>query len=174
MKAFEQQRGVLVQIGEGTSSQDLKRGARRSAKIITTTIHKFGVIAGAMGELPAKNFALIVDKARSSQSGEMRRAVHEVVARYQEIEDWVLRQAMTRQQPSDATISRLRRPRGARHSKSSVFGKPTAHTCQSSLYSMKQAIEEKFILDVLTNYTTYKAYFDLIRKLREGSAGQEE
>jgi len=163
VKAFEQQRGVLAQIGEGTTSQDLKRALESGAKIITTTIHKFGVIAGAMGGLPAKHFALIVDEAHSSQSGEMRRAVHEVVGQYKEIEDWVLKQATTRQQPNNVSyFAFTATPRDETFEKFGIC-QPDGSFSPFSLYSMKQAIEEGFILDVLKNYTTYRAYFDLLQ-----------
>lgn len=165
VKAFEQQRGVLVQIGEDKTSEDLWNALAGGAKIITTTIHKFQVVASRHGSLPPKKYALIVDEAHSSQSGEMRRAVHDVVGDYKEIEDWVLRQATTRQQPSNVSYYAFTAtPRnetlekfGIRHSDNSYV--------PFSLYSMKQAIEEGFILDVLTNYTTYKAYFNLIKNV---------
>ena len=167
VKAFEQHRGMLAQIGEGTTSQDLKRALESGAKIITTTIHKFGVIKDTIGELPSKTFALVVDEAHSSQSGEMRRSVQEVVGIYEGIEDWVQRQAVARQQPSN--VSYYAFTATPRQETLEKFGEKQANGSFKpfSLYSMKQAIEERFILDVLRNYTTYKAYFNLIKSAEE-------
>lgn len=163
VKAFEQHRGMLAQIGEGTTSQDLKQALEHGAKIITTTIHKFGVIKDTVGELPAKTFALIVDEAHSSQSGEMRRSLQDVVGIYEGIEDWVQRQAAARQQPCN--VSYYAFTATPRQETLEKFGEKQADGSFKpfSLYSMKQAIEEGFILDVLKNYTTYKAYFNLIK-----------
>jgi len=167
VKAFEQHRGMLAQIGEGRTSQDLARALESGAKIITTTIHKFGVIKDTIGRLPAKTFALIVDEAHSSQSGEMRRSVQEVVGIYEGIEDWVQRQASARQQPSN--VSYYAFTATPRQETLEKFGEKQANGSFKpfSLYSMKQAIEEGFILDVLKNYTTYKAYFNLIKSAKE-------
>jgi type I restriction enzyme, R subunit len=167
VKAFEQHRGMLAQIGEGRTSQDLAKALKSGAKIITTTIHKFGVIKDAIGKLPAKTFALIVDEAHSSQSGEMRRSVQEVVGIYEGIENWVQRQASARHQPSNVSYYAFTAtPRPETLEK---FGEKQANGSYKpfSLYSMKQAIEEGFILDVLKNYTTYKAYFNLIKSAKE-------
>lgn len=167
VKAFEKHRGMLAQIGEGSTSQDLARALEGGAKIITTTIHKFGVIKDTIGGLPAKTFALIVDEAHSSQSGEMRRAVQEVVGIYEGIEDWVQRQASARQQPNN--VSYYAFTATPRQETLEKFGEKQANGSYKpfSLYSMKQAIEEGFILDVLKNYTTYKAYFNLIKSAKE-------
>lgn len=167
VKAFEQHRGMLAQIGEGSTSQDLARALEGGAKIITTTIHKFGVIKDTIGSLPAKSFALIVDEAHSSQSGEMRRAVQEVVGLYEGIENWVQRQAAARQQPSN--VSYYAFTATPRQETLEKFGDKQDDSSFKpfSLYSMKQAIEEGFILDVLQNYTTYKAYFNLIKSAEE-------
>lgn len=167
VKAFEQHRGMLAQIGEEKTSQDLARALESGAKIITTTIHKFGVIKDTVGKLPSKTFALIVDEAHSSQSGEMRRSVQEVVGIYEGIEDWVQRQATTRQQPSN--VSYYAFTATPRQETLEKFGDKQADGSFKpfSLYSMKQAIEEEFIIDVLKNYTTYKAYFNLIKSAEE-------
>jgi len=167
VKAFEQHRGMLAQIGEGSTSQDLARALESGAKIITTTIHKFGVIKDTIGSLPSKTFALIVDEAHSSQSGEMRRSVQEVVGIYEGIEDWVQRQASARQQPSNVSYYAFTAtPRPETLEK---FGdrQPDGSFKPFSLYSMKQAIKEGFILDVLKNYTTYQALFNLIKSAEE-------
>jgi len=167
VKAFEQHRGMLAQIGEGTTSQDLAKALESGVKIITTTIHKFGVIKDTIGRLPAKTFALIVDEAHSSQSGEMRRSVQEVVGIYEGIEDWVHKQAAARQQPSN--VSYYAFTATPRQETLEKFGEKQSDGSFKpySLYSMKQAIEEGFILDVLRNYTTYKAYFNLIKSAEE-------
>lgn len=174
VKAFEKQRGVLAQIGEGKTSEDLWRALESGAKIITTTIHKFQVVAEKHGGLPSKNYALIVDEAHSSQSGEMRRSVHQVVGDFDaatkeqsKLEDWVIKQAAARQQPSNVSYyAYTATPRTETLEKFGIK-QPDGTYAPFNLYSMRQAIEEGFILDVLKNYTTYKSYFKLVKSADE-------
>jgi type I restriction enzyme R subunit len=113
---------------------------------------------------PGKRFALIVDEAHSSQSGETVRAIHEVIGESDEnIEDWLVAQMNARKQPSN--LSYFAFTATPKHETMERFGEkqPDGSFRPFSLYSMRQAIEEGFILDVLKNYTTYKTYFNLIK-----------
>lgn len=164
IKALEATPGILVAAGEDNTR--LRDALNSSAKIITTTIQKFPFVQDVVVNLSAKKFALIVDEAHSSQSGEMRRTVQEMLGDYDE-EEWLLRQMAARQQPKN--ISYFAFTATPRHETLERFGEkqPDGSFQPFSLYSMKQAIEEKFILDVLTNYTTYRTYFKLLKKVGE-------
>lgn len=164
IKALEATPGILVAAGEDNTR--LRDALNSNAKIITTTIQKFPFVQDVVVNLSAKKFALIVDEAHSSQSGEMRRTVQETLGDYDE-EEWLLRQMAARQQPQN--ISYFAFTATPRHETLERFGEkqPDGSFRPFSLYSMKQAIEEKFILDSLTNYTTYRTYFKLLKKVGE-------
>ena len=164
IKALEATRGILIAAGEDNTR--LRDALNSNAKIITTTIQKFPFVQDVVVKLSAKKFALIVDEAHSSQSGEMRRTVQETLGDYDE-EEWLLRQMAARQQPKN--ISYFAFTATPRHETLERFGEkqPDGSFQPFSLYSMKQAIEEEFILDTLTNYTTYRTYFKLLKKVGE-------
>ena len=162
VRALEASPGLLVAAGEDNTR--LKDALESGAKIITTTIQKFPFVEDVMKELTDKRFALIVDEAHSSQSGELRRAVQDILGDYDD-EEWLLHQLASRQQPSN--ISYFAFTATPRHQTLERFGEKQKDGSFKpfSLYSMKQAIEEGFILDVLTNYTIYRTYFKLLKKL---------
>ncbi len=166
IKALEAKQGVLVTVGDRDTSAKLREALETGAKIITSTIQKFPVIVDTIGAVPSKKFALIVDEAHSSQSGETVRAVQEVLGDG-ESEDWLEEQLLSRKQPGN--LSYFAFTATPRKETIEKFGEKRADGSFApfSLYSMKQAIEEKFILDVLTNYTTYKTYFKLLNKLAD-------
>src|SRR5207244_6188509 len=78
MRQFEQTLGVVENID--TTSRQLKEALEAGKTIIVTTLQKFPVIAKEIGELPGKRFALIVDEAHSSQSGEGTKPLKEVLS----------------------------------------------------------------------------------------------
>lgn len=164
IKGLEAKEGVLLTVGDKDTSAKLREGLEQGAKIITSTIQKFPVIVDTIGEIPAKRFALIVDEAHSSQSGETVRAVQEVLGD-EEGEDWLEEQLLSRKQPGN--LSYFAFTATPKRETIERFGEKRSDGSFApfSLYSMKQAIEEKFIIDVLTNYTTYKTYFKLLKKL---------
>ena len=164
IRALEAKAGVLVAAGEDNTR--LKDALESGAKIITTTVQKFPFVEDVVAKLSAKKFAIIIDEAHSSQSGELHRAVQETLGTY-EVEDWLLRQLASRRQPDN--ISYFAFTATPKHETLERFGEkqPDGSYRPFSLYSMKQAIEEGFILDVLTNYTTYRTYFKLLKKAGE-------
>lgn len=156
--------GLLVTVGDQDTSAKLKKSLESGAKVITTTIQKFPVIVDTIAEMGSRKFALIVDEAHSSQSGETVRAIHEVIGVTEEdTQDWLLEQMKARRQPNNLSyfaFTATPKPETMeRFGEKQVDGsfKPF------SLYSMRQAIQEGFIVDVLKNYTTYKTYFNLVK-----------
>ena len=96
IKALEATPGVLISAGEDGTR--LKDALESGAKIITTTIQKFPFVADVVAKLSTKKFALIVDEAHSSQSGELTHTVHDVLTE-EDTEDWLLDQVNSRKQP---------------------------------------------------------------------------
>lgn len=178
VRQFQQTAGVVENID--TTSRQLKQALEDGKKIIVTTLQKFPVIADQMGALPGQHFAVIVDEAHSSQSGESTRALKSVLAAGS-LEEAEREEAGTGDEVDDAAVA-VMKSRGRLENVSTfaftatpkpktleLFGtkRPDGTFEPFSLYSMRQAIEEGFILDVLENYTTYKVYWSLLKKSAE-------
>tara|TARA_Y100000310_G_C20700675_1_gene829566 strand:- start:1990 stop:4932 length:2943 start_codon:yes stop_codon:yes gene_type:complete len=168
VRSFTQTEGYLFEVSENnpeSKGRQLKKALEAGARVITTTIQTFPVVAELVESLPGNTFGLIVDEAHSSQSGETARTINEVLGEDVETEeDWILRQVESRKQPKNLSyfaFTATPKPQTVER-----FGTKQADGSYRpfSLYSMKQAIDEKFILDVLKNYTTYKTYFKIIKE----------
>ena len=179
IRQFEQTLGVVENIDQ--TSRQLREALEAGRTIIVTTLQKFSVIAEQIGQLPGQRFAVIVDEAHSSQSGESTKSLKAVLAAgsleeaekeeasaktpEEEIENRVLEEIRSRgRQPNLSTFAFTATPKPKTLE---LFGRkrPDGRFEPSHLYSMRQAIEEGFILDVLANYTTYKAYWRLLKKI---------
>ncbi len=181
MRQFEQTLGVVDNID--TTSRQLKDALESGKTIIVTTLQKFPVIAKEIGELPGKRFALIVDEAHSSQSGESTKSLKTVLSSgsleeaeteeagaatpEEELESTILAEMEKRGRlPNLSTFAFTATPKPKTLE---LFGTKRADGkfAPFHLYSMRQAIEEGFILDVLANYLTYKAYWRLLKKVED-------
>ena len=167
---FEQTQGVVRKI-DGTSKQ-LKQAIAKGARIIVTTIQKFSTehlkeISG-QGD---RTFAVIVDEAHSSQSGKSAQAMTDALTREadssDDIEDIIA--AYQKARGPQANISFFAFTATPRNVTLERFGTkgPEGLPHPFHLYSMRQAIEEGFILDVLQNYMTYKAYYELEKAIQD-------
>lgn len=181
MSSFEQTLGVVENIDK-TSSQ-LKDALEAGKTIIVTTLQKFPVIAGEMGALPGKRFAVIVDEAHSSQSGESTKSLKSVLtaksleqaereeAREETPEDALesIMLAETEKRGPLPNVSMFAFTATPKPKTLELFGKKSekGEFEPFHLYSMRQAIEEGFILDVLRNYTTYTAYWRLLKTIED-------
>ncbi len=179
MRQFEQTLGVVENID--TTSRQLKEALESGKTIIVSTLQKFPVIAMQIGELPGKRFAVIVDEAHSSQSGESTKSLKAVLASasLEAAESEEAGAATPEEELEKAVLIEMeRRGRLPNLSTFAFTATPKAKTLELfgvkradgkfgpfHLYSMRQAIEEGFILDVLQNYTTYKAYWRLLKKV---------
>jgi type I restriction enzyme R subunit len=181
MRQFEQTLGVVENID--TTSRQLKDALESGKTIIVTTLQKFPVIAKEIGALPGRRFAVIVDEAHSSQSGESTKSLKAVLSAgsleaaekeeakaetpEEELENTILAEMEKRGRlPNLSTFAFTATPKPKTLE---LFGtrRPDGKFAPFHLYSMRQAIEEGFILDVLANYTTYKAYWRLLKKVED-------
>ncbi len=182
MRQFEQTLGVVENID--TTSRQLKDALESGKTIIVTTLQKFPVIAQEIGRLPGQRFALIVDEAHSSQSGEGAHGPKAVLAsaslaaaeeeenvsaveETDELDNAVLAQMARRKQPENvSTFAFTATPKSKTME---LFGarRPDGSFAPFHLYSMRQAIEEGFILDVLESYTTYRSYWKLYKTIED-------
>ena len=181
LRQFEQTLGVVENID--TTSRQLKEALESGKTIIVTTLQKFPVIAEEIGELPGRRFALIVDEAHSSQSGESTKSLKAVLssASLDDAESEESAAETPEEELENAILAEMeRRGRLPNLSTFAFTATPKPKTLELfgtkrengsfepfHLYSMRQAIEERFILDVLENYTTYKAYWRLWKKVEE-------
>lgn len=179
---FEHKRGVVQKIEE--SSRQLAEALENAVPVIITTLQKFPFVSrqllrmaeergqGATGTLPTRKCAVIIDEAHSSQGGETAADLKGVLGGEGLLEEAKKRADEEGRQDLEALFrSMAKRGRQAnlsffaftatpKHKTFAVFGRngDAAHR-----YTMRQAIEERFILDVLKNYTTYATYFRLLK-----------
>jgi type I restriction enzyme R subunit len=179
---FEHKMGVVKKIDK--NSQQLAEALENSVPIIITTLQKFPFVTRQLqkmaenrgdssnGVLPTKKFAVLIDEAHSSQSGESATDLKEVLGG-----DKLVAEAKSRASEDGAdNMEELYRSMAKRGKQSNIsFYAFTATPKFKTLsvfgengepfhrYTMRQAIEEVFILDVLNNYTSYATYYKLIK-----------
>lgn len=181
VRQFEQTLGVVENID--TTSRQLKEALEAGKTIIVTTLQKFPVIVGQIQALPGRRFAVIIDEAHSSQSGESSKSLKEVLSAgsleaaekeesaaetpEDELESIVLSEMEKRGRLPNVSMFAFTATPKAKTLE--LFGEPRSDGkfAPFHLYTMRQAIEEGFILDVLQNYTTYKAYWRLLKKIED-------
>lgn len=179
---FEHRQGVVQKIDE--DSKQLAEALENAVPIIITTMQKFPFVSkqllklaeerGESGNsyLPTRRCAVIIDEAHSSQSGETATDLKEVLGG-EELREKARRQA---EEEGEAHLEKLYRSMAKRGRQTNLcFYAFTATPKHKTLkvfgrngepfhrYTMRQAIEEGFILDVLLNYTTYKSYYRLLK-----------
>lgn len=164
IKSFEQTKDLIVRVESG---RQLKESLEQGKRIIVSTIQKFPVIVDTIGELAGNKFAIIIDEAHSSTGGETMATVNQTIQADQPEgeeftdEDVILETLQSRRMlPNVSYFAFTATPK---NKTLELFGRPDeeGHPQPFHSYSMKQAIEEGFILDVLTNYTTFKSYYAL-------------
>lgn len=181
IKQFQQVKGVVEAITDG--AKQLKEALEDGKKIIITTIQKFPFIVEEIGELPGTNFAIIIDEAHSSVSGQMARKLNEALSKPNEDDEIETEDNDTitgEDLITDLIKSRKLLPNASyfaftatpKNKTLELFGVPYEENDKTKfrafhLYSMKQAIEEGFIEDVLLNYTTYQSYYALLKKIED-------
>jgi type I restriction enzyme R subunit len=180
---FDHRQGVVQKIDE--DSRQLAEALEAGVPIIITTLQKFPFVAGQLAKLneergegskshlPTRKYAVIIDEAHSSQSGEtatelkgvlggaeLRRKAQEMAEEEGEVELERLFRSMAKRghQPNMSFFAFTATPK---HKTLAIFGRSGESFHR---YTMRQAIEEGFIEDVLKSYVTYKTYYKLIKK----------
>jgi type I restriction enzyme R subunit len=185
IKQFQQVKGLVEAITEG--SKQLKEALEEGKKIIITTIQKFPHIVEDIGNLPGNNFAIIIDEAHSSASGQIIRKLNQTLSQNNTVvedEDELVDETgdtITNEDLVTMVIRSMKMMTNAsyfaftatpKNKTLELFGLPYQEGDKTKfkachLYSMKQAIEEKFIEDVLLNYTTYQSFYALLKKIED-------
>jgi type I restriction enzyme R subunit len=186
IKQFEKIKGTVRTIDKG--SKQLMKALEDGDKIIISTLQKFGYIAD-LAKLNGKHFAIVVDEAHSSQSGENVKDLKLALTTDEALKN-IINQDDENSEPKDTVEAELEKVMASRQrlphlsffaftatpkqKTLELFGIPDATQKRGFRafheYTMRQAIEEGFILDVLQNYTTKSTYFELIEneKAEEG------
>ncbi len=169
VRQFEHEEGVLENID--TTSRQLRQALADGKTIIVTTLQKFPEISGRISELSGQRFAVIIDEAHSSQSGESTKGMRDLLAEDEEIEDDLEQRivAEIKRRGRLPNVSYFAFTATPRSQTLELFGErqPDGTFAPFSLYSMRQAIEEHFILDVLESYTTYQTYWNLLKTIKD-------
>ncbi len=181
---FDHTPGVVAKIDE--NSEQLANALKSGKQIVITTLQKFPFVTSKLAELPDRRYAVIVDEAHSSQTGEAARSLREALATKEDkakaakpagqtdpdaeeddddelsIEDEILKRIQSRGAQKNVSFFAFTATPKAKtlevFGTKGVDGKPSAF----HLYTMRQAIEERFILDVVKNFTTYSTYYQLV------------
>jgi type I restriction enzyme R subunit len=177
---FDHKQGVVQKIDE--DSTQLAEALKSGTPIVITTLQKFPFVTEKVGDLPDRKYAVIVDEAHSSQSGEAATELKGVLAAESikqkakeeaqaqgltDYEEEILKTIAKRgRQPNISFFAFTATPKAKTME---VFGHRRADGKPHPfhLYSMRQAIDEGFILDVLRNYTTYKTYYRLVKSIED-------
>ena len=170
IKEFSEVKNIVA---PAYSSKELKESLESGKRIIITTIQKFPFIVDGIADLSDKRFAVIIDEAHSSQSGSAADNMNRAMGSNSSEEE--------EEDPQDKIIEIMRSRKMSKNASYLAFtATPKSNTLEKfgelqedgkfkpfHLYSMKQAIEEGFILDVLANYTTYKSYYEIEKSIED-------
>lgn len=184
VKAIEKKQGVVEKIDK--NSKQLAESIKSGTNIVVTTIHKFSYILDKIEDVEDRNYAIIVDEAHSSQSGSHAKHLREGLTNAEADKD-TLDEA--EDEYDEALLDEMEKRRNTPNLSFFAFtATPKARTLEMfgekdaefgdfrphHLYSMKQAIKEGFILDVLENYLTYPTYFKLVKTVEDDPEFDED
>lgn len=173
---IEHKTGLIRVMDDKCSSADLAIALKGNTKIIATTIQKFPYIVDSVSGLKEKKFAVIIDEAHSSTSGKDMSAITMTLGAGEadidtegalDSEDIIVDEiSRNGKQPNVSIFAFTATPKPTTLQ---LFGKVNAKGQREAfhIYSMKQAIEEGFILDVLQNFTEYKTFYQINKEIEE-------
>ena len=168
---IEHKAGMIRVMDEKCNSNDLALAIQGNTKIIATTIQKFPYIVDSVKGLKNKKFAVIIDEAHSSTAGKNMAAVTMTLGNGDKLvydtEDMIVDQIS--KQGKQANVSMFAFTATPKPTTIQLFGRENTKGQKEAFhfYTMKQAIEEGFILDVLDNYLNYETYYKLNKEIEE-------
>ena len=173
---MEHKAGMIRVMDDKCTSADLATALSGNTKIIATTIQKFPYIVDTVAGLKNKTFAVIIDEAHSSTAGKDMAAITMTLGKGEveidaegslDAEDLIVDEiSRNGKQPNVSVFAFTATPKPTTLE---LFGRqnPKGQKRAFHIYSMKQAIEEGFILDVLQNFTEYKTYYQINKEIEE-------
>lgn len=168
---MEHKAGLIRVMDDKCNSADLAMALNGNTKIIATTIQKFPYVVDSVKGLKNKTFAVIIDEAHSSTAGKDMAAVTQSLGageqEYADAEDMITDEI--RRNGKQANVSIFAFTATPKSTTIMLFGRLNKKGQREAfhVYSMKLAIEEGFILDVLQNYTTYDTFFQINKEIEE-------
>lgn len=182
ISSFDHTLGSVETIDDKKSSKDLLNAINKGKRVIVTTLQKFPVIYEQVQSAVGKHYAIIVDEAHSSQTGQsamkLKAALADVsdaLEEYAEIEQTAVDEVEAKDilvqdmlsQGKHKNLSFFAFTATPKGKTLEIFGEPQPDGSfhPFHIYSMRQAIEEGFILDVLANYTTYKMCYQIAKNV---------
>ena len=184
VKNIERKQGVVEKIDK--DSKQLAEAIKSGTNIVVTTIHKFSYILDKINDVEDRNYAIIVDEAHSSQSGSHAKHVRESLTNTEvdrdtldeaedEYDELLLEEMEKRRKTPNLSFFAFTATPKAKTLEMFGYHDPTFGDFRPHhLYSMKQAIKEGFILDVLENYLTYPTYFKLVKTVEDDPEFDED
>lgn len=168
---MEHKAGLIRVMDDKCNSADLAIALNGNTKIIATTIQKFPFIVDSVKGLKEKRFAVIIDEAHSSTAGKDMAAVTMALGSGEEVEADVedMISSEIKRNGKQANVSMFAFTATPKPTTIQLFGRLNPHGQREAfhVYSMKQAIEEGFILDVLQNYTEYATFFQINKEIED-------
>jgi type I restriction enzyme R subunit len=174
IRQFEHTPGVVEYIDEKKSAQELKASIEKGTRIIVTTLQKFPIISDIVAQNKNKTYAVIIDEAHSSQTGEAARHLRKALsldeaenqdAGAKSLDDIIEEEINSKGDQGNISFfafTATPKPKTIEMFGTIINGKKDAF----DLYSMEQAIKEGFILDVLKNYMSWKRYYKLVKRTK--------
>lgn len=177
VKAIEKVKGIVEVIDK--DSKQLAEALKTGSNIVVTTLHKFPFVLEEVRDMELRNYAVIIDEAHSSQTGAMSRNMKQVLATNSleeaellddvdgEVEEELLREVESFRNLNN--ISFFAFTATPKNKTLEMFGtvNELGEYHPFHVYSMKQAIKEGFILDVLEHYLSYATYFKLVKTIED-------
>ncbi len=170
--SMEHKSGFIKVMDDKCTSSDLAFALSGNTKIIATTIQKFPYIVDEVKNLKNKRFAVIIDEAHSSTAGKNMSAVTKVLASEETEDEYSTEDIITdeiKKYGKQENVSVFAFTATPKNTTLELFGRLNSKGQKEAfhIYSMKQAIEEGFILDVLQNYTTYDTIYKLNKEIQD-------
>ncbi|MCB8947926.1 MAG: type I restriction endonuclease subunit R [Ardenticatenaceae bacterium] len=170
IKQYANVEGVVAAV---RGSTELAEALEAGKKIIIATIQTFPFVLEKLGAMGSKTFAVIIDEAHSSQGGNVAAKMNlalgrDTVAEIEDDEDAI--NALVNSQKMLTNASYFAFTATPKNRTLQTFGVQhplTGKYYPFHIYTMKQAIEERFIMDVLENYTTYNSYYKILKKVED-------
>ncbi len=168
---LEHKAGLIRVMDEKCTSTDLQKAIEGNTKIVATTIQKFPFIVDKVKDLKDKTFAVIIDEAHSSTAGKDMAAVTRSLGSGEQepmdVQDRIVDEIC--RNGKQTNVSMFAFTATPKPTTLQLFGKLNTKGQREAfhIYSMKQAIEEGFILDVLANYTTYNTFYQINKQIEE-------
>jgi len=164
---------VGATVGHAEHSGDLRKFIEQGKKIIVSTVQKFPHILNEIENEKGRTFAIVIDEAHSSQGGKTSAAMSAALADPEDtVNDALEKRMQARKMLTNASYFAFTAT--PKNKTLEMFGQPLPADAEGKVkhrpfhpYSMKQAIQERFILDVLKSYTPVESYYKLVKKIED-------